>query len=83
MFLSLAVGLLDLADDLAGFAQALHHLQAFLASSDSVVTLLEKVVKFLGSVHLFEQFSLHFVFGKSSKSSGARTRRWYEEDILH
>ena len=33
--------LLDLADDLAGAAQALHHLLAFLSSADCVVAFLE------------------------------------------
>ena len=56
--------LLHLADNLAGFAQTFHHLLAFFPPSDCVVALLEKFVEFLCSVHLLEQFSLHFVFGE-------------------
>jgi len=54
--------LLHLTDNLACFAQTLHHLHTFLAPSDSIVALLEQVVEFLRSVHLFEKFALHLIF---------------------
>lgn len=60
--------LLHLADNFAGLAQTLHHLQTFFPSSDRVVALLEEFVELLCSVHLFEQFSLHFIFRVPSPS---------------
>lgn len=61
--------LLHLANDLTGLAQALDHLLALFSSPDGVVAFLQEFVKFLCSVHLFEEFSLHLVFGEPRKLS--------------
>lgn len=57
--------LLDLADDLAGAAEALNHLLAFLAPACGVVAFLEELIQFVGAVHVFEELALHLVLGES------------------
>ena len=60
--------LLDLTDNLTGPRQRLDHLLALLSPSNGVVALLEELFEFIGSVHVLEQLSLHFVFRVSNIS---------------
>ena len=57
--------LLNLADNLAGPRETLHHLLALLPSADRVVALLEQVIELAVAVHVLQQLALHFVFGVS------------------
>ena len=53
---------LHLTNNLTRPTQTLDHLLALLPSPDGVVAFLEEVVELVGSVHVFEEFALHFVF---------------------
>lgn len=57
--------LLHLADDLAGAAEALHHLLALLPSAYGVVALLQQIIQLVVAVHVLQQFTLHLVLGES------------------
>lgn len=57
--------LLNLTDNFTSLAERFNHLLTFLPSADCKVALLEEVIERIGSVHVFEQFALHFVLGKS------------------
>lgn len=55
------------ANYLARLSKGFDHLLALLASSDSEVTLFEKVIQSIGLVHVFQELSLHLVLGKSER----------------
>lgn len=59
--------LLNLANNLTGTRQTLHHLLAFLSSSDGVIALLEEIIKSVGTVHVLEEFALHLILGELHK----------------
>ena len=58
---------LHLADNLVGFPQAFDHLLAFFSAADGVVAFFEEVVVFGCSVHVFQEFALHFFFCESGE----------------
>ena len=67
--------LLHLTDDLARFRQRLDHLLTFFPSSDSMVAFLQEIVKFIDTVHMFKEFSLHFIFRVSyDKLAGGHSK---------
>lgn len=81
-----AIILLHLADDLARFRQRLHHLLAFLSSSNRMLAFLEQIVNFVGPVHLFEELSLHLIFRVPALMSVCLERATYaawEKDISY
>ena len=57
-------GLLNLADNFAGTAQALDHLLALLPPADGVVALLEQIVQLVVAIHVLQKLALHLILGK-------------------
>lgn len=75
MILRMAFLLLHLADNLTGTRQTLHHLLAFFPPADRVVALLQQVVEFGITVHVFEQLTLHLVLRESRDVSVIHSRK--------
>lgn len=58
---------LDLADNLARFGQRFDHLDALLPAPDCVVAFFEEIIKLTLSVHVLEEFTLHFISREPSE----------------